>query len=398
MPPLSLEYGPVRDDDELRAFALVLAQALAPTPPTDPKWFDSWLARKHEGIARVVRRGGALAGGLVNLPMGMFFGGARVPVAAITGVAIAPEHRGSGAASHLMRELVREAHHDATPIAALYPATQPLYRKAGFELAGAYYTTRVVTKDIEARCDELTVRRMDERDRDAVRALYTSVARERNGNFDRIEWLWCRITEALGTQTMAYVVEGDDGIEGYVVYTHQPEPRVRYDLHVSDLIAATPRAHRQLLAFLASNRSMAPSITFHAAPADPFLYLLTEQDTQAIQKRIDWMVRVVDVPRALEARGYAAGDATIHLEIEDDVIAENSGRFVLEVAGGLGRVRRGGEGRLRMHVRTLATMYTGFHTPFALHRVGRLHAETRADLDAAARIFAGEQPWLPDMF
>jgi predicted acetyltransferase len=395
----TLSYGPVRDDDELRTFALLLAQALAPTPPTDPGWFDGWRARLHEGVPRVVRRGHVIAGGLVNLPMGMFFGGKSVPVAAITGVAIAPEHRGSGAATHLMRELVREAHRDGTPISALYPATQPLYRKAGYELAGAYYTSQIPTRAIDVRCDELTVRRMEERDKDAVRAVYTSVARERNGNFARCEWLWRRITDMPWAKTMSYVVEGEAGIEGYVAFTHQPEPLVRYELIVNDLIAATPRAHRQLLAFLGAHRSMAPTFTFHPAPADPFLHLLAEQETHAIQKRIDWMLRIVDVDRALTARGWATGArGALHLEVEDDLVETNSARFVLEVEGGAARVRRGGEGALRLHVRALATMYTGFLTPFALHRIGRLQAQALADLELAARLFAGEQPWMPDMF
>jgi predicted acetyltransferase len=396
---LPLEYGAVRDEDELRTFAHILGQSLAPTPPIDPEWFERWRSRLHEGVPRVVRRGPAIAGGLVNLPMGMFFGGKRVPVAAITGVAIAPEHRGSGAASHLMRELVREAHRDGTPISALYPATQPLYRKAGFELAGAHFTSQIATRAIDVRCDELAVRPMLERDRDAVRALYTSLARERNGNFDRIDWMWRRILDAPGIKTMSYVVEGDAGIEGYVVFTHRAEPLVRYELVVSDLAAATPRAHRQLLALLGSHRSMAPSLTFHPAPADPFLYLLDEQDTHAIKTRIDWMLRIVDVERALSARGYPSGTtAALHLEIEDELVPTNSGRFVLEVEGSAARVRRGGEGRLRMHVRALATMYTGFHSPSALHRIGRVRAESPADLEVAIHLFSGEQPWLPDMF
>jgi len=104
------------------------------------------------------------------------------------------------------------------------------------------------------------------------------------------------------------------------------------------------------------------------------------------------------VAKALEARGWPAGlSGALHLEVEDALFPENQGRFVLEVADGAARVRRGGEGRLRLDVRALASLYTGFHSAEALRMVGALEADD-ASVRSAVALFSGPQPSIRDMF
>ena len=51
--------------------------------------------------------------------------------------------------------------------------------------------------------------------------------------------MWARILRTAKVRTLAYVVEHGGVIEGYVVFTHQPEPTVRYDVGVKDLVGST---------------------------------------------------------------------------------------------------------------------------------------------------------------
>jgi predicted acetyltransferase len=88
-----------------------------------------------------------------------------------------------------------------------------------------------------------------------------------------------------------------------------------------------------------------------------------------------WLLRVVDVAKALEKRGYPSGvQAELHLEVQDDLIAENNGRFILSVSHGQGEVTRGGTGELKLHIRELAPLYTSLFTPYQLQLTGRLEA------------------------
>jgi predicted acetyltransferase len=104
------------------------------------------------------------------------------------------------------------------------------------------------------------------------------------------------------------------------------------------------------------------------------------------------------VAGALSARGYSpAVGAQLHLAVEDDLLPENNGRLVLEVADGQGRAQAGGEGRLRLHVRALAALYTGHLLAHELAALGMLDGSP-ADLALASAVFAGPRPWTPDMF
>ena len=64
----------------------------------------------------------------------------------VAGVAVPPEARSRGAARELMRRCVVELRERGIPLSALYPATQWLYRGAGYEQAGVYPEVKVNPK------------------------------------------------------------------------------------------------------------------------------------------------------------------------------------------------------------------------------------------------------------
>jgi predicted acetyltransferase len=187
-------------------------------------------------------------------------------------------------------------------------------------------------------------------------------------------------------------------VEGYLYLVRRRHGHTHeLDIALTDFVARTPAAGRRLLGFLGDHRSVARDVLWMGGPSDPLLLLLREQ-TYQVKQLFLWMVRVVDVPGALEARGYPAGlSGALHLEVADDLLPENHGRFVLEVDGGGARVRRGGDGSLRLDVRALAPLYSGMHSAAALQAVGRLEAD-EASVRLATALFAGPAPAMPDMF
>ena len=127
------------------------------------------------------------------------------------------------------------------------------------------------------------------------------------------------------------------------------------------------------------------------------LYALAEQDVK-VPLRLDWVVRIVDVEKALTQRGYPLGlNAEVHLEVQDGQLPWNDGRFLLRLEDGRPTVIRGGEGRLKLDGRTLATLYTGYLTPVELRVAGRLEGSD-SDLALAQLAFSGPRPWMPDIF
>jgi predicted acetyltransferase len=396
-PAETLHVGAPGGATDLAAFAPILEASLAFPASFAPTYFE-WVGAEN---LRVAKRGGAVVGGTAIYPMGQWFGGRSVPMGGVAAVAVAPEHRATGVGGALMVDALRECARRGLPISTLYPATYPVYRRAGYECAGTHTLHRVRPAAIDARDRGPPVRPMTEADVPAVVELAAERGRRTAGTLDRSPYLWRRV-RTHPTQTVhAYVVDGAWGgaPEGYVFYRQEyaKAGSNHYDLWVRDLAATTPAAARRLLSFLASHRSMADVVLLPAAASDPLLLHLADAHDE-IERRWEWMTRIVDVEAALAARGYAREiEAEVHLEVEDDLFEANAGRFVLAVRGGRGEVERGGRGAVRLHVGALAPLYTGHHSAEALLVTGRVQGAP-PDLAAASAVFAGPAPWMPEVF
>ena len=373
---------------EYEALCAILGGALHFPPPAMAYWFAGIGAENF----RVAQVAGRMVGGLGILPLGQWYGGARVPLGGITTVGVAPEWRGRGAASALLRAALGELHAAGVPLAALYPSTYPVYRQAGFERAATNTTYDIPLAILDPRPPLDAVPAAS--DDPELRATYARAASGRNGALDRHPFNWRRIVAPFGQEAHAYRFVRDDATEGYVVYAQgeHTDP-----LTVLDWACTTRDAGRTLLALLAGDRAMVGSARLRGGPQEPLLSLLTEPHA-TVARRLELLLRIVNVPGALAARGYPPLlDATLALAVEDDLLPANNDRFVLRVAGGRGTVERGGAGSFRLGVRALASLYSGFLTPHDLALLGELDA-TPADLTVAAALFGGPAPWLGEMF
>jgi predicted acetyltransferase len=349
---------------------------------------------------RELRLRGELVAGFGYVPMGQWFGGANVPSVGISVVGVGPGYRRSGVGSAMLRLMLDELHQSGVPLSSLYPATVPFYQRAGYERAGYRITYEVPLDAIDVREAGLEMVPFTEKDYPTIHDLYDRRARLSSGHLDRPAWMWKVRLESEERKLFRYLISRDGVPEGYIVYS-QGDIKAPITLEVCVL---TPDAGRRVLTFLAGHRSMIEYATWTGGPLDPLVYLLREPLVGVMRPRVkivrsmDWMLRLLDVPKALSLRGYPPGlSAKLHLDVRDDSLPSNNGRIVLEVGGGRGEVRLGGEGRISAHVRDLAALYSGFMSPAELLTLGTLVASD-ADLALLGAVFAGPRPWMPDMF
>ncbi|MFT7462448.1 MAG: putative acetyltransferase [Pseudohongiellaceae bacterium] len=347
---------------------------------------------------RVVAKGDRVLGGLWCVPKGQFFGGRSVPMEGVAAVGTDPAQRGQRAASTLMAGVMKDLRGRGVALSTLYPATMPLYRGAGFELAGNRFKISLPLRTLDVRAKEPDLREAGPGDYEAMSQCYGRFARERNGYLDRAEYNWRRLREPKNAEANHYVVEENGRVEGYLSMVQvDPGPEGFYDLSVLDVIATTPGAARRLLAFLSSHKSMACTASYHGGAFDPLLAQLPEWRAE-VTVALPWMLRIVHLEQALTARGYPPGlTAEVHLQITDDVLPENAGRHCLIVENGVGRVAPGGEGSLVIDIRGLAALYSGRASPDDLRLAG-LASGSSQDWALAAAIFAGPAPAMADMF
>lgn len=387
------DYGPLRDEGDFEVMLDALTRAFA--IPRDE--YPAWLERVGRENMRVVRDQGRAVGGLGLLPMGQWFGGRAVSMAGVSAVCIAAEHRGRGFARRLIQEAVREMRARGFALSALYPATQPLYRSAGYEHAGARYEVSVSCRALDLHEHSQIVRKALPEDEPALRAAYRENASRSPGWLDRGECVWRGVRDSRGEKRDGFVVGTSEHIDGYIFLAHRPTSGGHHDLSCSDLVARDARTARRLLTFVADHRSMAGTFFWNAAPSNPWLLLLPEQSYKLALVH-HWMLRILHVKAALEARGYPAGlTATLDLEVQDELLEENARRWTLDVADGVGRVTAGGAGELSLDVRGLAALYSGHLSAEALRAAG-LATGTQEALAHASAVFSGPAPTLPDMF
>jgi hypothetical protein len=168
---------------------------------------------------------------------------------------------------------------------------------------------------------------------------------------------------------------------------------------------------------IASHSSTASVVRLYTAPDDPFWWLTRERDA-TIAKRSMWMLRVVDAPAAIAARGFPpAVSLSVPLVISDRARPANSGRWQLSVSDGKGILIQNGpvsspataasaadggspaaDGSLPLTVgaRGLAALYAG--TPVSTLRLAGLAAGGAPDADAALDAAFAATPFMVDEF
>lgn len=395
MGPSIDDYGPIRTEDE-RAVTADLVAWCFNIPKADAETFMSSSGVEH---FRVLRQAGKVVACLLLVPMGQFFGGRRVATNGVVAVAVAPERRGTGAATALMNAAMGELLEGGCALSTLYATSRSLYRKSGFEPAGGRFVATVPIHAVGSRDRDLELRPMTEGDREEVESVYRAQASKSSGNLDRGPYMWRRVFTPRGKVVKGFVVTRGGSIEGYAAYYEHARAAgdLGFTLVFTDLVALTPEAGKRLLTFVADHGTLVAEARWATGPSDPLLQMLREPGYK-LELEHHWMLRVVDVQAALAARGYLEGIETeLHLEVRDDLLPNNDGRFVLSVAGGRGEVRRGGRGRLQLDVRGLAPLFSGMLLPNALEAAGLLEA-TEAELAKATTVFAAPFPWMPDMF
>ncbi len=388
-------FDTLRDDEVVRR---ILALAFGGTPEGMGAYFD--LAGR-ENMRLLDRGDGPVVACLANIPMGQYFGGRSVPMMGIAAVGVAPEARARGHARELMCASVRETAAAGIPLSCLYASTQSLYRQVGFEQAGSTFEVRIPLRQLTDGTRDLPVEPVTIDD-PRLERCYREFARRYDGCLDRGPFIWKRIQQNREQMFHGFAVVPDgpgSPVEGYafVGQVRRPE-NGRHDVVLSDLAFSTQRAGLRLAGFLGDYASMGWNLSFIGGACHPFLTLLSQQWVD-VSMRDYWMLRICDVGAAIAARGYASSvRANVVIEVDDELIEANRGRWQIEIDDGQGRAARTNlAAQLRTNIRGLAAIYAGFLTPQQAALVGLAEGDTDA-MATLAPAFTNSGPWMVDHF
>lgn len=322
-------------------------------------------------------------------PFEQWWRGRRVPMGGVAGVVVAPEYRGRGVGSLLMRGVLRRCAEKGYPLTGLYPATTVLYRRLGYEFAGSRYKFSFQAADLRTLGGSGTaVRKAGPADADRFLELASQAHAQRRSSGPLI-WPRSEIVSWLEDEdNFAYLAE-----DGFVVYNWSDG-----DLAVDELIAGSEETARALWATVGSGASIAKTVHAYCAPFDP-IHLLAEHEADGDARIARWMLRLVDAPAALEARGFPEGVVLeADLRIDDSDLPTNTGDWHLSIADGAAKLTQSepSADALRLGPRGLAALYAG--TPLAALRGAGLAAGGEALDPALDAVFGGPPPYMLDYF
>lgn len=349
---------------------------------------------------RVLEDGGRIVATLRIHRFAHVWGGRPVAAAGIGGVAVPAESRGRGYASTLMHETLRELRDDGAILSSLYPATVPIYHAAGYGFGGIRTLWRTDLALLPTR-GSLDVEVFEPDALDEVVACYDEVAATNDGMLTRDRAWWTkRVMTSVWEEgePYRYAVREDGRVTGYIVYRlERSKDDWRATLACRDLMWTTPAAGRALLALAAMHRSTGYRISWVGPPTEPLANLMTE-DHPEVDFRMRWMLRLVDVPAAIESRGYPPHvETAITIAVEDPVLPGNAGAWRIEVSGGSAKVVPGEAPQAAADVSTWASIWSGLHHPGDAARLGGLRADADA-LGTLRSIFGGPAPWSADFY
>jgi predicted acetyltransferase len=376
-------------------------------------------ARTRANIEPIVAAGrclgafdaGRMVGSALFLDMRQWWHGRAVPMAGVAGVKVAPEYRGRGVGRAVMTALTDLMAERGYPLSALYPATMTIYRSLGWEIAGHRHEAVLPARSLFTLArpdDEPAIRRPGPDD--AARVLEVIGRAHENARdcgpvtYDEAtvrRWL-TRPGRYADNDRYAYLAP--DGFLGYRWHRGNDE------IFIDQLAAVSAQTTRALWALAASNSSVVEAVRAQVGLSDPLWWMLREQDAK-IADRESWMLRLLDAPAAIAARGFPATDLAVPLRITDDLRPANSGRWDLTVRAGEGRLSRhrtdpsspspagsspSRQAPLALGARGFAALYAG--TPVATLRRAGLADGGSPDADAALDGAFAATPFMLDGF
>ncbi|MFI9816338.1 GNAT family N-acetyltransferase [Saccharothrix variisporea] len=323
-------------------------------------------------------------------------GGAVVPAAGVSLVGVLPTHRRRGVLSAMVRHQLADVRSRNEFLAVLLATEAPIYGRFGF--GPATYTRRLTVSRHQTALDTprapaaenpgtVEVLRRAECG-EVLEELYDRYRRAQPGALSRPRRWWATgAGQPPVSQAPRYIAlhRDADGVpDGYASYSLGDGG----SLTVDEVITTDDAVHTALARFALGHDLVTKVVFKHFPPEHPLRWQLADFRAGEVGDDTDWLwVRLLDVPRALTARGWFA-DGELVLDVVDPFLAER-GRYLLTARDGKAEcVPTDRAPDLSLDVRDLGSLYLGGTTPSTLVRAGHVqahHPDAPAVADALFR-------------
>ena len=370
-------------------------------PERVKQWTREWAGERTWGVQDQGRWVATLAtqARTLSVPSGSA-GAVELDVDALTAVTVSATHRRRGLLRQMISASLQAAKDRGDPLSMLIAAEWPIYGRYGYAPATLSAHFRLEPR----RALPLLPPPENVRNVDAAElyplapAIFRAAARHRAGQVDRGGSWWGRRLGQDGWQVTQskpnwVVHEGPDGPDGLLGWHTTRDfdltgPLAR--IEVDDFVVGSDDAYAQLWNYLCGIDAVERA-TLTLRPVDePIRWRLRDGRALAQVHTGDMLwLRLLDVPAALAARGYAA-PARVVLDVVDTAAGGyGAGRFVLDTDGVETSCAATSESAdLRLDQPVLASIYLGGHRLRTLAAVGLVEEFSAGALDRVDALFA----------
>jgi predicted acetyltransferase len=339
--------------------------------------------------------------------------GGEVGAAGITVIGVTPTHRRRGILRLMMRWLLDQARERGEAVSVLWASESAIYQHFGYGIGTLQSTFDIERSRVAFIRPAEPLGRIRLVDRDEAMGLIPPVyeavrgpgtlgrndAKWREDLLDDQEWYRTR----SGVKFRA-VLEVDGAVRGYAIYrikTDWDDRGPNNTLFTLEVLGLDAAAERALWEWLFSIDLIGHVKGWSGPVPHPLLLQLTEPRRLGLTIRDGLLLRLIDMPAALEARSYN-GSGSLAFELTDEFCPWNAGRWRLDVPGdrGVATVTPfDGDPDLTLDTSDLAAAYLGAFSFADLARAGRMGECRPAGIAAADALFATVgAPWCSTMF
>lgn len=342
-------------------------------------------------------------------------GGATVPMAGVAYMTTSVTHRRQGAFSSMMKRIHDSARERGEIIAGLWASQAHLYSRFDYGLAinsydweiDPYFGAIAHQPGSENSEPDAHVYFIDA-DEAAVTlpGIYDQIRKQTIGAVDRKagRWRYLLFDEERvrdGASALFFAICEEDGEQtGYVSYRMRRKGDSDMGtLQVEEQAAVTDTAHAALWRFLLGF-DLVGKITAINRPADDPLWWMLADPRRLGRKSHDSMwIRLLDIPKALEARTYSA-DGRLKIGLVSERQPDVAGTYVLDIDDSRASVKKTTDKPdVVMTPADLSTIYLGGNTPGPLVEAGRIDLLTAGSLAKLHGMFATDSaPWCAHYF
>ena len=342
---------------------------------------------------------GRLVASSGGFPFKMQLNGKGMQVDGVTAVGTMPDHRRRGLVRQLITQRLHLCYEQEKPAAILWASMGAIYQRFGYGLASQHFFYTVnprlnqyqFQKESTGRVEFVPVKEAVPQ----MKEIYREFLEPRTLQIYRTKVNWdIRSNPKNKNNFVAIHYDHNDTADGYINYSlgpyKPPKHKVTNDqvLRIRELIHLNDAAYRGLFDYVRAH-DLAEEIHFGGAIDDIAPNLMLEPRELNIRSFDGIWLRVVDVAKILEQRGYQ-GSGKLSFTIHKDPECEwNVGTYDLEVADGEAKVtKRAGKSDFSISIQGFASLVSGQYGLNQLVQAGRAQLHSKNVWLTANSIFS----------